>query len=108
MEQDAKRKLSRKQRQTAKRKANKLRSFAEKESYRWVEGMEEIAAQFARIETQFSGLKNDDILEKANNLATRIVHVFDAEADIAEVFDKVRDREGTGLLVRAEERSMCK
>jgi len=64
--------------------------------------MEEIAAQFDRIEKQFYSLKNpEDIGKDSINSATRIVHVFDAEADIAEVFDKVRDRQRTGLLVRA-------
>lgn len=33
--------------------------------------------------------------------STRLIHVFDREGDIAEVFDKVRELEHTGVLVRA-------
>jgi len=64
--------------------------------------MREIAAQFGRIEKQYDSLKNPDAkgIDSIEE-ATRIVHVFDAEADIAEVFDRVRDQKRTGLLVRA-------
>ncbi len=64
--------------------------------------MREIAVQFERIEQQFYSLKNSEAIGKDSIAeATRIIHVFDAEADIAEVFDKVRDRQRTRLLVRA-------
>ncbi len=102
LEQKNSTKLSKKQKQAAKRKANKNRQFEEKESYRWVEGMSEIAAQFERIEKKIDDIKKSEAIgSESIASATRIVHVFDAEADIAEVFDKVRDRTRTGLLVRA-------
>jgi hypothetical protein len=32
---------------------------------------------------------------------TRVIHVFDREGDITEVFDKLRQQEHTGVIVRA-------
>ncbi len=71
-------------------------------------GLEEISAQFERIEKHFYSLKNENSGNQSIDLATRIVHVFDAEADLAEVFNKVRDLGRTGLLVRAEARPLYK
>ena len=46
--------------------------------------MEEIAAQFEKIEKPFDCLKNSEAIGKESiEEATRIIHVFDAEADIA-------------------------
>lgn len=94
-------KLSRKQKQAAKRKANKDRPFEQKESYKWVESIEAIEKQFASLKNQLKRLKNQEHKELNPSIATRVVHIFDAEADVAEVFDRVRGKTDTGLLVRA-------
>lgn len=70
-----------KQRQALARKAARLRSFAEKESYRWVEALKTVEQQLSN--------------------STRVMHVFDREGDIAEVFDYVRQLLQTGVVVRA-------
>ena len=56
-----------KQRQLIARKAARQRPFQDKESYRWVEALTKI--------------------EQKVNSSTRIIHVFDPEGDIAQVFD---------------------
>ena len=73
--------VQKKKRQGATRKASRNRPFEEKESYRWVEAI--------------------TVGEKIVSKETRVIHVFDREGDIAEVFDKVRQLEHTGVLVRA-------
>ena len=70
-----------KQRKTEARKQARQRPFEDKESYRWVEA----------IETVNQRLKG----------SPKVIHVFDREGDIAEVFEKVRDLEHTGVVVRA-------
>jgi len=70
-----------KKRQAKARNEARKRPFEEKESYRWVEALTTI--------------------EKNVSKSTRVIHVFDREGDIAEVFDKVRELEHTGVLVRA-------
>ncbi len=70
-----------KQRQASARKAARKRPFTEKESYKWVEALCAVDKQV-----------------EAN---TRVIHVFDREGDIAEVFDQVRQLQHTGVLVRA-------
>ena len=70
-----------KQRQQIARKAARQRPFEQKESYRWVEALTELDQQ---VESN-----------------TRVVHVFDREGDITEVFDAVRQLRHTGVLVRA-------
>jgi hypothetical protein len=70
-----------KQRQAQNRKKARQRPFAQKESYKWVEALSELEKQ---VETN-----------------TRVIHVFDREGDIAEVFDQVRQMKHTGVLVRA-------
>ncbi len=72
---------AKKQRQKIARTTASKRSFEEKESYRWVEAM---------LET-----------EKKVEASTRLIHVFDREGDITEVFDQVRQLKHTGVLVRA-------
>ncbi len=73
--------IQKKQRQAIARKAARQRPFKEKESYRWVEALTKI--------------------EKKVSTCTRVIHVFDREGDIAEVFDSVRQLQHTGVLVRA-------
>ncbi len=70
-----------KQRQASARKAARQRPFREKESYKWVEAL-------CAVDNQV----------EAN---TRVIHVFDREGDIAEVFDQVRQLQHTGVVVRA-------
>gem|GEM_PF-1494576 len=70
-----------KKRQAATRKAARNRRFEEKESYRWVEALTTV--------------------EKLVTKHTRVIHVFDREGDITEVFDKVRQLQHTGVVVRA-------
>lgn len=70
-----------KQRQAEARKAARQRPFEEKESYRWVEALHTVDEQVSA--------------------STRVIHVFDREGDIAEVFDQVRQLKHTGVVVRA-------
>ena len=70
-----------KRRQAEHRKARRARPFIEKESYRWVEAMTTVEQQVC--------------------VSTRIIHVFDREGDIAEVFDQVHDCGHSGVLIRA-------
>lgn len=72
---------AKKKRQVQRRKTLRSRPFIEKESYRWVEAM-------TTVEQKVSD-------------STRIIHVFDREGDIAEVFDQVQACRHTGVLVRA-------
>lgn len=76
-----------KQRHTLARKAARKRLFKDKESYRWVEALTKV--------------------EKKVSSSTRVIHVFDREGDITEVFDSVRQLQYTGVLVRAaQDRSL--
>ena len=72
---------AKKQRQAIARKAARQRPFEEKESYRWVEAMTEVEQEVSN--------------------STRVIHVFDREGDITEVFDSSRQLKHTGVLVRA-------
>jgi hypothetical protein len=72
---------AKKQRQALARKAARQRLFKDKESYRWVEAM-------TAVEHQVSS-------------STNVIHIFDREGDITEVFDQVRQLKHTGVLVRA-------
>jgi hypothetical protein len=70
-----------KQRQALARKAARKRTFEQKESYRWVEALQ-------TVNKQVGG-------------STRVIHVFDREGDIAEVFEQVRQLEQAGVVIRA-------
>lgn len=76
------------------RKAQTERRFEQKESYRWVEAMKEV---FQCCDRQANALPELPLIEPE----TRIVHVFDREGDIAEVFAEVNQLKNTGVLVRA-------
>ena len=69
------------QRRAKARKTQRARPFEEKESYRWVEAMTTV--------------------EKQLSPSTRVIHVFDREGDIAEVFDQLNTLSHTGVVVRA-------
>lgn len=70
-----------KQRQAQARKEARNRAFEQKESYKWVEAMKAVES-----------LVSQD---------TRLIHVFDREGDITEVFAQARQLKHTGVLVRA-------
>jgi hypothetical protein len=72
---------AKKQRQVIERKAARQRLFKDKESYRWVEAMLEVEHQVSS--------------------STRVIHIFDREGDITEVFAQVSQLKHTGVLVRA-------
>ena len=70
------------------RKVSRKRAFEEKESYRWVEA-------FSKVDKHWKNFPTIDV-QKA-----RVVHIFDREGDIAEVFEKAVAMENTGVVVRA-------
>ncbi|ELS30965.1 MULTISPECIES: IS4 family transposase [Pseudanabaena] len=72
---------AKKQRLALARKAARQRLFKDKESYRWVEALTEVEHQVSS--------------------STHVIHIFDREGDITEVFDQVRQLQHTGVLVRA-------
>lgn len=76
-----------KKRQAASRKEKRKRPFKEKESYRWVEAFQEVQNIFNQLEFA--------------NSQPKVIHVFDREGDISEVFEQVSQIPNTGVLVRA-------
>ena len=70
-----------KKRLSSARKEARNRSFEQKESYKWVEALTAV--------------------EKLVSRHTRVVHVFDREGDLTEVFAQVRQLQHTGVIVRA-------
>jgi hypothetical protein len=70
-----------KQRRAKVRKDKRAQPFIERESYRWVEAM--------------------TILDKEIAPSTRVIHVFDREGDVAEVFEQLNTLTHTGVVVRA-------
>ena len=70
-----------KKRQAAARKEARNRPFEQKESYKWVEALTTV--------------------ENLVSQHTQVIHVFDREGDITEVFDQLRQQEHTGIIVRA-------
>ena len=76
-----------------KKKVNRARPFEEKESYKWVEAIKKVPEILA--------------IASANN-EQKVVHIFDREGDISEVFESVQKRSNCELLVRAtHNRSLC-
>ena len=84
-----------KARQTAQRKATRSKAFEQKESYRWVEALKAVEKTCQQVPTQLGEPP------EAIQLKTRIIHIFDREGDIAEVFASAHQLERTGVLVRA-------
>lgn len=70
-----------KKRQAAARKETRNRPFEQKESYKWVEALTTV----------------ENLVSKH----TRVIHVFDREGDITEVFAQIRQLQHTGVIVRA-------
>jgi len=83
--QEAKR-LTKQQKKKKQAEARK-RPFESKESYKWIEAVKEVEKT----------LKTADEASKR----PKIIHVFDREGDIAEVFEEVRNTPNTGVVVRA-------
>ncbi len=73
--------MQRKQRQAQARIEARNRPFEQKESSKWVEALTTV--------------------ENLVSQHTRVIHVFDREGDITEVFDKTRQLQHTGAIVRA-------
>ena len=79
----------RRKRKAKARKAKRSRAFEDKESYSWVEGMVEVEQGLKQVGTAAVGA------------LTRVIHVFDREGDISEVFEQVQQLDNTGVVVRA-------
>ncbi len=94
-----------KARQGVERQVARSKPFESKESYRWVEALKAVDKQFQQVKKQFKEDKKqlEETLEAVEAIAqkTRIIHIFDREGDIAEVFDQVRQIEEAGVIVRA-------
>lgn len=73
--------IQKKQRQALARKEARNRPFEQKESYKWVEALTSV--------------------ENLVSQHTRVIHVFDREGDITEVFDKIRQLQHAQVIVRA-------
>lgn len=79
----------RRQRKAKEHKAKRSRPFEQKESYSWVESMVE-------VEQALQQQLNAD-----QSSLPRVIHVFDREGDISEVFDQQQQLDNTGVVVRA-------
>ena len=79
-------KKTKKQKKKQQAEARK-RPLEEKESYKWIEAVKEIQKLWQSAE-----------LDK---IRPKIIHVFDREGDIAEVFKQVSQTINTGVVVRA-------
>jgi hypothetical protein len=90
-----------KTRKAKERKAAREKPFEQKESYRWVEALMAVEKQFQAVEKLSQPTEQQ--LQQASELISppRIIHIFDREGDIAEVFDHIRQMERTGVIVRA-------
>lgn len=91
-----------KARQAPERKAAREKSFADKESYRWVEALKAVEKQFQALKKHFGQIQQQ-LSDTSEQIAsrTRIIYIFDREGDIAAVFESVRQMERTGVVVRA-------
>ncbi len=70
-----------------KQKRKKAKAFEEKESYKWVESLQKIPEILAE--------------EAGDDNLTKVIHVFDREGDISEVFAEVQKQPNCGVLIRA-------
>lgn len=78
--------LTKKQKKKKRAEARK-RPIESKESYKWIEALKDV----------------DKLLKtaKSESKIPKIIHVFDREGDIAEVFEEVSKTSNTGVVVRA-------
>ncbi len=79
-------KLWKRARKNAGKKRTPAKGFEEKESYKWVESLKKVPEVLA---------------EEASEAIPKVIHVFDREGDIAEVFEEVEKQENCGVLIRA-------
>ena len=79
-------KRTKKQKQKEQAKARK-RPIEEKESYKWIEAFKEVQKLLSS--------------EELKTIHSKIIHVFDREGDIAEVFEFVSQTSNRGVVVRA-------
>lgn len=68
------------------KKRTKAKVFEEKESYKWVESLEKVPEIWEE-----KGLTN----------STKVIHIFDREGDISEVFEIAQKQQNCGVLIRA-------
>ena len=71
------------------RQLNRKRPIEEKESYRWVEA-------FQQVDKHLEYFYPQERVPKP-----KVIHIFDREGDISEVFEQASDMENTGVVVRA-------
>ncbi len=64
----------------------KAKDFEEKESYKWVESLKKVPQGLA---------------EETGNSLPKIIHIFDREGDVSEVFEEVQKHDNCGVLIRA-------
>ena len=79
-------KLWKRARKISGKKKKSAKVFKEKESYKWVESLKEIPKIL-----QKEGVNNE----------TKVIHVFDREGDISEVFEETQKHQNCGVLIRA-------
>jgi hypothetical protein len=80
-------KKTKKQKKKERAEARK-RPICEKESYKWIEALKEVQKLL--------------LYDELNPTHPKIIHVFDREGDIAEVFDEVSQTPNTGAVIRAK------
>jgi len=69
-----------------KKKIKKSQGFEQKESYKWVEAIKKVP----------------EVLDKvSSNNDQKVLHVFDREGDISEVFEEAQQHQNCGVLIRA-------
>jgi len=91
-----------KERLKKERQAKCNRPFEEKESYRWVEAFLELEKQVHQVENNFRQVKEQQNESTTHTgIRPRIIHIFDREGDISEVFGRVGKMDNTGVVVRA-------
>ncbi len=78
--------LTQKQKQKKQAEARR-RPIEQKESYKWIEALQSVQKLLEKSEPE--------------SISTKVIHVFDREGDIAEVFEQVSQTANTGLVVRA-------
>ncbi len=84
----------RKHKVTTKKKRKKGKGFEEKESYKWVEAIKKIPEGLEKVS------KNSSWNNSSNNFP-KVIHIFDREGDISEVFEEVQKHSNCGVLIRA-------
>ncbi len=77
----------REQKVPGKEKRKKAKGFEEKESYKWVESLKKIPEILAE--------------EHSYDNLPQVIHVFDREGDISEVFEEAQKHQNCGVLIRA-------